>query len=90
MGNTKGIGMKKAISTKHPLERIILSAFNAQPIHTVITLLPYFGATAEFRERAGIADYRAVIGDALLYMERNGALNRDAEGNYFLRPRRRK
>jgi hypothetical protein len=79
--------MKKAKpipQLSHPFEHIIVDAFEQEPQHSVITLLPYFGAMPEFEPASGIASYRAVIQDALVYMERQGRVKQRA-GMYSLK-----
>lgn len=81
--------MKKAKQTPidlmpHPLEVIIFEAFEDDDIHTEITLLPYIGLNDEFSPMGGVANYRAVVKDALLYMVKQGRL-KTREGLYSLK-----
>ncbi len=59
---------------EHPMQELVLRAFDKQPTHDVISLLPYFGAGADFRDGSGVGAYREVIEDTLKYLVRVGVL----------------
>lgn len=71
----------------HPLQDIVLNAFNFQDKHDVISLMEYFAGCSITKNKHGKIDksYERVIKDVLSVMEENNIIKKDENGWFYLK-----